>query len=56
MYPHDPDARKELLIKWLDGQNPGLVIEGINGINMFFSSSVRDIILRPKLNIQVSVE
>lgn len=50
-HPGDPSSCKALLDSWLDGNNQGLIIEGMSGVNVFYSSEAFNLAQRPELMI-----
>lgn len=54
IHPQDAAARKAVLDSWLDGGNQGMVIQGISGANVFYSSDAYNMAQRPELIIELS--
>jgi hypothetical protein len=54
IHPSDPSARKAVLDSWLDGNNQGMVIRGVSGVNAFYSSEAYNLAQRPELIIELS--
>ncbi len=52
IYPTDASARKAILDSWLDGNNQGVVVRGISGVNTFYSSDAYNVTYRPELIIE----
>jgi hypothetical protein len=51
-HPNDSSSLRALLDSWMDGNNQGFVIRGINGLNEFYSSSAYSVVNRPELIIE----